>query len=342
MKIRFVSPPAALQKGGIENAIEGLRAALLGAGAEVIDSADPQDPEAVHHFHGLWNPAHARVALRLRTLGRPYIVSPHGMLEPWAFRHRSWKKRPYFHWIERPFLRGAASLFVTSGMEAANLEQKILHPRVEILPLGCRDPRGPARTAARRELGWEDGRKIMLFLSRIDRKKGLDLLFRALAALPEAAEWQLVVVGDGDAVYAETLRKLQRELCLPGIEWTGGVWGPQRWVYLQAADLFCLPTHSENFGIAVLEALHAGTPVLTTDQTPWADHRDLPGITIARPETGSLKEALQIVLPHAAECWTDNDRTRLSSWAEANFGWSGLARRYLDAYHRAIGGREKV
>ncbi len=338
MRIRFVSPPPEQRKGGIENAIEGLRAALHSVRVDVLDGGDPSDAHAIHHFHGLWNPRHAWLARHLRSVGRPYVVSPHGMLEPWAFRNRAWKKRPYFRWVERPFLRGASALFVTSGMEAAHLGERIDHPRVEVLPLGCRDPHGPDRATARRALGWGDARKTLLFLSRIDRKKGLDLLLRALAGLPEAQSWRLVVVGDGDPACTEELRGLARELArhLPAIEWAGGVWGERRWAYLQAADLFCLPTHSENFGIAVLEALHAGTPVLTTDQTPWVDHRGQSGVFIARPETDSLRETLGAALVRVAEGWPDADRAELSSWAEAHFGWPGLVQRYLEAYQRAI------
>jgi glycosyltransferase involved in cell wall biosynthesis len=93
-------------------------------------------------------------------------------------------------------------------------------------------------------------------------KKGLDLLLRALAVteLPEMS--RLVIVGGGDPYYVSKLRSLAASLAdrLPKIDWVGEVWGAARWPYFQGANLFCLPTHSENFGLAVLEACQVGTP----------------------------------------------------------------------------------
>ena len=125
MRIRFVTPPVVKQAGGIENAVKGLREALQRQGLEVMHGGDPGDADAVHHIHGLWDLSHSRLAVRLRKFERPYVVSPHGMLEPWAFRHRRWKKLPYFWLAERRFLMGAKALFVTSSMEACHLERVI-------------------------------------------------------------------------------------------------------------------------------------------------------------------------------------------------------------------------
>lgn len=337
MNVRFITPPKELQKGGIENAVEGLREALIEGGTKVVDGLDLDDPEAIHHFHGLWNPAHARLAATLRRVGRPYVVSPHGMLEPWAFRNRWWKKLPYFRFVERRFLMGAASLFVTSTMERDHLRRLLLHPRVEVLPLGCRDPQTPAYEASRRLLGWGADERVMLFLSRVDPKKGLHLLFDALAGLGSAAsQWKLIVVGDGPRKYRQELGLKQQQWgkALPSIKWVGGVWGHDRWKYLQAADLFCLPTHSENFGIAVLESMLVGTPVITTDQTPWRDFREVPGVSICSPNVPSLTSELAKAIGLAEE-WVESDRIALADWARTRFSWDSLTNQYVSAYHEA-------
>ena len=244
MKIRFVTPPAAKQIGGIENAVEGLRQALQQRDISVEQGGDPSDALAIHHFHGLWDRSHSRLASELRKLGRPYIVSPHGMLEPWALHHRRWKKVPYFHLIERRYLVGAASLFVTSGMEEEHLGRVLYHPRVEVLPLGCRDRRSPDYLSARKSVGWSGAERIMLFLSRIDPKKGLDNLLRALQISDcDWTSWRFVVVGDGSPAYVALLKSMANGVAekLPIIEWVGPMWGEARWSYLQGADLFCLP-----------------------------------------------------------------------------------------------------
>jgi glycosyltransferase involved in cell wall biosynthesis len=340
MKVRFITPPKELQKGGIENAVEGLREALLGLGIPVADGPDFEDPEAIHHFHGLWNFGHSRLARRLAQSHRPYVVSPHGMLEPWAWHHRRWKKLPYFHLIEKQMLRQAAALFVTSGMERDHLARVISHPRVEVLPLGCRDVRGPEREVARQALGWGADRRVMLFLSRVDPKKGLHLLLDALAQRPEMRErWRLVVVGDGPSEYRRQLEEqaARNEAALPLIDWVGPVWGDRRWPYLQGADLFCLPTHSENFGIAVLESFHVGTPVLTTTGTPWIEFQQRDGVFIAEPTVSALRDVLGKVDCRLDQQWTEDSRHALATWAQEKFSWPQLAGQYQAAYQRSKG-----
>lgn len=336
--VRFVTPPLGKQKGGIENAVEGLRAALQEHEIEVIQGGSRGDAETLHHFHGLWDPSHSRLAAGLRKAGRPYVVSPHGMLEPWAFRHRRWKKLPYFWLVERSFLLGTKAIFVTSAMEAEHLSRVIRHPCVEILPLGCRDRRGPDHSAARVGLGWRQDERVILFLSRIDVKKGLDMLLHALELMRrDWTGWRLVIVGDGDPSYVASVKAMATDAAehLPALEWAGSIWGDARWPYLQGADLFCLPTHSENFGIAVLEALHAGTPVLTTDQTPWRDHSAIDGMFICKPDVVSICDGLTIAMSRLERGWSARDRDALSIWTEAHFAWENLVVDYVAAYERA-------
>lgn len=338
MKIRFVTPPSAKQVGGIEHAVEGLRETLQRQGVSVLQGADPNDEDALHHFHGLWDPEHSRIAARLSRLGRPYVVSPHGMLEPWAFRHRRWKKLPYFWLIERRFLKKAKSLFVTSSMEKKHLSYVLHHPNVEIIPLGCRDFQSPDYEASRDQLGWISNERYILFLSRIDVKKGLDMFIQCAAnAGVNWSGWNLVVVGDGDPYYVNQLKVLASTLSdrIPKVDWVGPVWGKDRWRYMQGADLFCLPTHSENFGLVILEALHTGTPVLTTDQTPWAEYSEMDGMFISKPDVASLQHTLLSVLKWAEEDWSCDKRHILSNWAINNFSWDNLVHSYLDAYDRS-------
>jgi glycosyltransferase involved in cell wall biosynthesis len=116
----------------------------------------------------------------------------------------------------------------------------------------------------------------------------------------------------------------------------GAVWGSKRWPYFQGADLFCLPTHSENFGIAVLEALHVGTPVLTTNKTPWVDYEGLAGLFISDLEAMGLERTLPIVRARIEGNWSANDRDSLARWAEATFAWERLAPDYAEAYQRCL------
>jgi glycosyltransferase involved in cell wall biosynthesis len=173
-----------------------------------------------------------------------------------------------------------------------------------------------------------------LFLSRCHAKKGLHLLIEALpraAAAVASGKVRLVVVGDGERTYVEPLK--QATSTWRGnlsCTWTGAVWGEEKWNYLSAADLLCLPSFSENFGLAILEALFAGTPVLTTDATPWASLREnLPVQTIA-PALDPLVAALTAALacPRASE--SERESTRADS--RTRFSWSALAPRYANLY----------
>lgn len=336
MKIAFFQPPTAQSLGGIAAALRPLEATLQGLGHEIVRDLEGQ-PEVVH-FHGLWQRPHLKLARTCRERGIPYLVSPHGMLEPWAFRSKRWKKHPYFYLLERPFLRKAAAVLGTSQLEVKNLRAKLSTTHLVALPLGLTDSARPAHQAARQALSFQPEEKILLYLSRIDRKKGLDILLRALAATPLTSA-RLVVVGGGDPTYLQECRHLAETHAhdLPPIDWMGEVWGQERWPFLQAADLFCLPTHSENFGLAVLEALQVGTPVLTTCQTPWPSlMAGVAGGYFCRPEVESVASAL--VEFAKAPAWADSDRSVLANWAHSQFSWDKLAQDY-EALYREVASR---
>ncbi len=335
MKIRLVTPPIEKQVGGIENALTGLRSALLKQNIEFENTGDAHDTSSIHHFHGLWEPSHAWLSHQLRRDKLPYIVSPHGMLEPWAFHHLRWKKLPYYRLIERTHLTGATSLLVASENEAQNLAKVFIHPNVNVLPIGCKDAQGVNFDITRSQSGWGPDEKIILFLARLDVKKGLGLLLRAMTdGRFDWAGWRLVVVGEGVPRYVNSLKKFSADHAdrLPQIDWLGPVWGERRWPYLQSADLYCLPTHSENFGISVLEAMHAGTPVLTTSETPWSRFKEMDGIFISTPDAGSLALTLEAARRRLENTWSGKDRGKLSQWANQNYSWDHLAPLYERMY----------
>lgn len=344
MNIHFFAPPPAQRAGGLDAAIQNLRDALENAGAR-IDGHLPEKlgGEDLAHFHGLWQPSHASLARACRRRGIPHVISPHGMLEPWAWRHKWWKKWPYFQLIERANLRGASTVLATSELEAARIRQLLPGLAVESVPLGMTSDAGPDYDRARTEFGWGADQRVLLFLSRLHVKKGLDLLLQALAEIdiPARERTRLVIVGGGEPRYVAKLHTLARDLAprLPKVEWAGEVWGGDRWKYFQAADLFCLPTHSENFGLAVLEACQVGTPVLTTRGTPWKEWLREDRGYIADATVPSLKNALSqfFVSPVAQSA----ERMQLAGWAREHFSWKTLAPQYLAIYRAALGVRQE-
>ncbi|HEX8295721.1 MAG TPA: glycosyltransferase [Chthoniobacteraceae bacterium] len=332
MNLHFFEPPAEERIGGLEAAIVSLRESLRNKGVKVDSSFPEAAGDEVVHFHGLWQIEHARLGRKCAARGIPYVVSPHGMLEPWAWRHKWWKKWPYFQLIEKRYLAGAAALLATAPMEARRLAKFAPKQRIETLPLGLTGTARPDYRTARQQLGWAPEEVVLLFLSRLHIKKGPDLLLKALSSMKWPRVARLVFVGEGDPGYVDSLKQFATDhaASLPRIDWLGAVWGEARWKYFQAADLFCLPTHSENFGLAVLEACQVGTPTLTTVETPWAEELTDGRGYIASPRVESVRDALAQYF--SAPRRTSEQRAALADWAQERYGWDHLADRYLEFY----------
>lgn len=220
------------------------------------------------HSHGVWHPAcHWSVALA-RKYGVPVVLQPRGMLEPWALTQRAWKKRLALLSYQRTDLECAAALVATSEMEYEGLRAFGLRNPIAVIPNGVDLP--PESALLRRlELGASRPR-IALFLSRVHPKKGVTDLVRAWAQCnPEG--WRLKIAGpDQD----DHLREVLRVISLLGVQgcvdYVGEVDGDAKASLFRTADLFVLPTYSENFGLVVAEALSFGVPVITTRGAPWS------------------------------------------------------------------------
>ena len=329
MKVCFHEPPPEQRVGGLDGAIRSLEAALRNHGIEVLDGTDTFEADLVH-FHGIWQPAHSRISAQLAENRVPFLVSPHGMLEPWAWRHKWWKKWPYFFLRERAHLRRSQCLLATAPTEARRLQTMLPGHRVEAVPLGFTGNAQPRYADARAQLGWTREETVLLFLSRLHTKKGLDLLLRALSRCVVPQSTRLVIVGGGEPAYVKSMQALAQRLALPRVDWIGEVWGDARWAYFQGADLFCLPSHSENFGLAVLEACQVGTLTLTTNQTPWETWLKQERGIIVSPDEASIAAGL-------TSFFTDQkrdakNRTALAEWARSEFSWAALTPRYAALY----------
>jgi glycosyltransferase involved in cell wall biosynthesis len=338
LNVAFFEPPPQQAEGGLERAIEMLDDYFEPRDVQVLRRATASEvwrrPPDLVHFHGLWQPDHAWASWLCRRLGVPYIVSPHGMLEPWAWAQKKWKKRPYYAAVERFHLQGADCVLATSDQEASNLRAFVSETQLQSIPLAITDDVGPAYSEAREALGWPDGERVLLYLSRVHPKKGLHMLLEALVDLPSSAteNTRLVVVGPGPDDYVERLQSYSRQHQdqLPEVVWEGPVWGDEKWTYLQGADLMCLPTHSENFGVVILEALQVGTPVLTTNATPWTYLQEWEGVYIVEPDVRNIEGTLKVYCKKPK--WTDAKRDRLARKTRRNFEIYNIGPMYSDLY----------
>lgn len=238
-------------------------ASLAAAGIAVAADPTPLQDARLLHVHGLWSPWLHRLSVDARRRGIPVVISPRGMLEPWALAHHPWRKRLAWACFQGRDLRRAALLHATADSEAAQFRRLGLTAPVIIAPNGIEAP--PWDTPA----GSPGPGRIAVFLSRLHPKKGLPLLLRSWAELRPTG-WSLRIAGGDEDGHRATVEALIRELGLGGCcSLVGEVDGGAKWNLLRQADLFILPTSSENFGVVVAEAMAAGLPVLTTTGAPW-------------------------------------------------------------------------
>lgn len=222
-------------------------------------------------IHGLWQ-YHSYATWRaLHGTGIHYFVYPHGMLDPW-FKHtyplKHYKKLAYWLWAEHHVLRDARAVLFTTEEERLRARQSfsLYQAHEKVVHYGTSAP--PDDPIGQREAFFDAfprlrGQRIFLFLSRIHPKKGLDLLIEAFALVANSdPTLHLVIAGPGEIGYKARLQQRSLALGIPErLTWTGMLTGNLKWGAYRAAELFCLPSHQENFGVAVAEALACGLPV---------------------------------------------------------------------------------
>lgn len=220
------------------------------------------------HVHGLWEAHGSLSASVARELGKPYIVSAHGMLDPWALASKRWKKRLYAAVVERATLQGAACLHALTRAEARDYRSFGCSGPIAIIPNGVTlRPRtdDQALYAAFPQL---HGKRLVLFMGRLHYKKGLDLLVDAWAALAHRfSDATLVLAGpDSDDSRAPIERRVRESVLGASVVFTGMLSARMKHSALANAECFVLPSYSEGHSVAVLEAMGAGLPVILSTE----------------------------------------------------------------------------
>jgi glycosyltransferase involved in cell wall biosynthesis len=224
----------------------------------------------VVHIHALFSFATLPAAFWARWRRVPYIVRPLGTLSEWGMKNRRpWLKNLSFRLLESRVLHNAAVVHYTSDQERVEAEKLNITTTAAIIANGL--PDASAKGAAgrfRARFPEVKDRRIVLFLSRLDTKKGLDLLLRAWTTVRvEAPHACLVVAGTGPTEFVDGLKADAAALGIESdIIWAGFLEGEAKQAALADADVFVLPSYSENFGIAAAEAMAAGLPVVVSDQ----------------------------------------------------------------------------
>jgi glycosyltransferase involved in cell wall biosynthesis len=267
----------------------------LGPGRSGYGYAERVIPWLIRHasdydivvVNGLWQFGNLAVWRAAQKVALRYVVFPHGMLDPWFKRHyplKHLKKWLYWPWAEYRVLRDAAAVFFTSEEERRDARKSfwLYRCREEVSGFGIDPPpddEAQSREAFYRQHPQLAGRRLLLFLGRIHEKKGCDLLLRAFRSIlsqvtpRESSELHLVMAGPTDSPYGAKMLELTRQLSLDKhVTWTGMLTGDLKWGAFRAAEAFILPSHQENFGVSVVEAMACGLPVLISDRVNiWSE-----------------------------------------------------------------------
>jgi glycosyltransferase involved in cell wall biosynthesis len=291
----------------------------------------------VVHIHALFSFATLAAAYCASRDRVPYIVRPLGTLNEWGMKHRRpFLKRLSFRFLERRVLDGAALVHYTSDQERIEAETLLVKTSAAIIPNALPDRAGESVQGRFRSKHPElTSRKVILFLSRLDEKKGLDLLLTAFASVrQQVTQAALLIAGTGDPGFVADLKARASSLGIASdVLWAGFLEGDEKQAALADSDIFVLSSYSENFGIAAAEGMAAGLPVIVSDQV--AIHGDVTraGAGLVVPcDAGELTTALVRLLRDQTL------RRRMGedgkSFARQNYSNDAVTRRVIAAYNQ--------
>lgn len=374
MKILHVIPGLSRESGGPSRSVQGLVAGLNAEGIEtwllsLVQSDAPWINGVTHfingesfeavverirpdivHLHCIWSPALHRCAAICRRRGIPYVIAPRGMLEPWSLEQKWLKKKIARLLYQDRDLKCAAALHATAASEAEQFRKLGFKNPIIVSPNGVNVPKCVLAEKNAK------GAKRVLFVSRMHPKKGVLELVEAFkkvvsGGVEECRSWKVELVytvsGELEREYEAKVKARVKELVLEDqFIFTGALNDEEKWQAYGRADLFVLPTYSENFGIVVAEALWAGVPVITTKGTPWKELEDRRcGKWIDLPVEGSnpsdwpaLVSALEGMMS-----MTDDERRGMGArgrrLVEEKYTWDAVVKAMGKGYKVIIGRR---
>jgi len=246
------------------------------------------------HIHGLWESSTLLAARSAQHSAKPYVISAHGMLQPWALRNKRWKKIIYAALLERPHLRHATCLHALTTTEARDYRAYGLENPIAVIPNGVTIPDSLDSDAFLNQFPELRGKRLILFLSRIHYKKGLDILCKAWISL--AKRWpdaHLVLAGPD---FENTKSSIQALIAGAELQhrvtFTGMLDDRLKWSALHVAECFVLPSYSEGLSVSVLEALGVGIPVIVSRQCNLPEVQEHACGWVIEPNSQDLQTAL--------------------------------------------------
>jgi glycosyltransferase involved in cell wall biosynthesis len=281
------------------------------------------------HNHSLWIMPNVYPGRTAKRYSVPYVVSPRGTLSEWAINSGSPIKRLFWPLVQRPSLTAVSCWHATSEAEYSDIRAQGFHQPIAVIPNGVDVPELPDKKPCEF--------RTLLFLGRIHPIKGVDLLLEAWQAVQKRfGDWRLIIAGPDNDGHLARMQRLARKLSVERVQFTGPLYGSQKWLAYRNSDLFILPTHSENFGLAVAEALAAGTPAIVTRGAPWEGlepHRAGWWVeTRVEALVATMQKALSLPAKEL-QLMGENGRR----WIATDYSWPTLAGRMMDVYNWIVG-----
>lgn len=291
------------------------------------------------HIHGIWEEHCATAAAMASSIGKPYIVSAHGMLETWAMQSKGLKKALYSLLIEKRNLSRASCLRALTRNEVDDYRRFGMRNPIAVIPNGV-EPQISSPGLFFDKHPSLSGSRVVLFMSRLIHKKGLDLLCRAWAAIsPSFKNVHLVIAGPDDGARTGVERLVDELGIRPSVTFAGMLSGPLKWSALAAAEVFVLPSRSEGFSIAALEAIAAGVPVILTRQCNFPEAASAECGWVIEPDVKQLQGALEDCLRTTAI-----EKTRMGergrTLAANRYSWPAIGSQMGEVYKWVLGGPE--
>lgn len=293
-------------------------------------------PATILHDNGIWSPAHIGAVAAARRLALPLVISPHGMLDPWAMAYKPGKKHLAWQLYQRRLLAAARGLVATAGLELGPIRARLPKTPIALIANGVLCPPIPPDRSARDR----DGPRTVLFLSRIHPKKnlpGLLIAWKSLVLRPEFDCWTLRIAGPDELGHRAELVAQATALGLETrVSIEGAIPESAKAEAFATADVFILPTFSENFGIVVAEALAHGVPAIATTGAPWESLAGEQCGWHVAPAPAALAAALaeaMTLTPAARRAMGQRGHAHVAR----DFGWDAIARQTLAFYDWLLG-----
>ena len=290
------------------------------------------------HSNGLWMMPNIYPEWAIRGTKCKLVVQPHGTLSKWAMRRSWWKKLPLWWLWQKRVLDKAEMLVATCDKEYKEIRTLGYKQPIVILPIGLDVP---TLATSHLPLATENERlKRIVFFGRVHKVKAVDHLVKAWGQLHAGLpDWELVIAGPDCGAKGE-LEAIIAEEKIPRVRFVGEINSPAKYDFLTEADIYVLPSHTENFGVTVAEALACGTPTIASQGTPWE------GL-----ETEKCGKWVPIGVEPLAEALreltilTDEERAEMGkrgrAWIQRDFLWDGIGAKMKAAYAWLLGQGER-